>query len=180
MTPCFDVQPTKARALALKEEGNALLRAGETQKALAKYHFAHLETKSGMAQCGGSDKAGMMMGARAGVNPVPEDQIEELKRVHVDVLNNMAVCLLKQEKWDRVVKVTSDALHFEEGNVKTNMRRAKALMALGRQREAEECVDCGLNVDPSAKDLLRLKQHFLKLEAASKKLQAARMKKMFG
>ena len=113
---------------------------------------------------------------------MPQSEIDELKRVHVDVLNNMAVCLLRHKQWARVDAVTSDALKYDKSNIKSLMRRAKALTAIGDTQsmlEAERCVDRGLEVDPGLADLIALKKHISQLTATANKLQAERMASMF-
>ena len=63
--------------------------------------------------------AGQAMGAaaeaaaEAATEKMSADVKADLRQLHCTILNNMAVCLLKREKWDRVVAVASDVRQQE-------------------------------------------------------------------
>eukprot|EP00729_Bicosta_minor_P013289 gene13289-24096_t len=162
-----------------KEAGNALFKAGDLAGATRKYQEGYLETLSmlsrkdmnmGKAMGGGGGPDAGTAADMLGSMPKPKEsaRILELRKVHHDLMNNLAAIMFKKKRWDR-----------DKDNLKARQRRAKAAFEAKQLAKCEEDVAFVLKVDPTHKQTLIVKASVDKVNKAYKDKQAAAFKGMF-
>ena len=114
------------KAVVLKEEGNHGFKSGDVKEAVKKYNYAILYLK-GL----GEDPASQIV---PGVQPqvLTKEQKEMKRKTMSACYSNLSACMLKDHRWERVVKHASLSLELQpEGNGKTLYRRGTAYLAIG-------------------------------------------------
>ena len=84
-----------------------------------------------------------------------EAEIDEMKST---LFSNAALCHIQLKNWGHAKTDASKAIDFNSKNVKALFRLAKANQMLKDWEPAGEAIDSGLELDPSNKDLLKLKK----------------------
>lgn len=130
----------------LKDEGNALFKAGEHSAAAVKYHEAidYLESLS--------------------LKEKPHsDEWDVIETNKVPLLLNYAQCKLLDKEYADVVRYTTQVLDFDESNVKALYRRGRAYAASWAESEAVRDLRRAASLDPGLskaveRELLSLKE----------------------
>ncbi|KAJ1674749.1 hypothetical protein EV182_002639 [Spiromyces aspiralis] len=118
----------------LKEEGNALFRNKEYEKALQKYSEALLTT----------------------FRRSPWDPNNEIAEETSVLYSNRAACLLELGRYTEALRDTEDVTRLRRGWGKGHFRKARALMGLGRYMEAYDTLELGCILDPEGKEMRAL------------------------
>lgn len=84
-----------------------------------------------------------------------EAEIDEIKST---LYSNAALCHIQLKNWGHAKTDSTKALDFNESNIKALFRLAKANQMLKDWEPAGEAIDSGLELDPTNKDLLKLKK----------------------
>ncbi len=84
-----------------------------------------------------------------------EAEIDEMKST---LFSNAALCHIQLKNWGHAKTDSAKAIDFNSKNVKALFRLAKANQMLKDWEPAGEAIDSGLELDPSNKDLLKLKK----------------------
>ena len=114
------------KAIGLKEEGNQGFKSGDIKEAVKKYNYALLHLKG----LGEDPTSQMVPGVQSQV--LTKQQKDNKKKTMFACYSNLSACMLKDSRWDRVVKHASLALELQpEGNGKTFYRRGTAYLAIG-------------------------------------------------
>lgn len=113
-----------------KAEGNELFKKGELMDALAKYREAIMS-----------------------LDDLEDDSTAEAKESRKLINLNIATVTKKMEKWQEVVKATSNALEIEENNVKGLFFRAIANRHLKEFELATEDLKAAIKTSPNDKAL---------------------------
>ena len=114
------------KGVELKEEGNHGFKSGDTKEAVKKYNYALLYLKG----LGENPASQLVPGAQPQI--LTKQQKEIKKKTMFACYNNLSGCMLKDSRWERVVKHASLALEIQpEGNGKTFYRRGTAYLAIG-------------------------------------------------
>uniref|UniRef100_A0A146LWJ2 AH receptor-interacting protein n=1 Tax=Lygus hesperus TaxID=30085 RepID=A0A146LWJ2_LYGHE len=116
----------------LREEGNALFRAGKHKEAAEKYSRA----------IGFLDQ--LMLCEKPG-----DVEWKELNSKKIPILLNYAQCKLSLGQYYEVVEHCTTVLEHEPDNVKALYRRAKAHMAVWNKEEARKDLEMLAKLDPS-------------------------------
>lgn len=126
-------EPEKTAAVpVLKEEGNALYRAGEYHRAAEKY-FEALSYLEEMV-----------------IKEKPQsDEWNRIEEKKVPLLLNFAQCKLLMEDYAEAIRHTTAVLEFESKNVKALYRRGKAHAACWNVEEAKADFAEAVRLDPS-------------------------------
>uniref|UniRef100_A0A7S0YPB6 peptidylprolyl isomerase n=1 Tax=Hemiselmis tepida TaxID=464990 RepID=A0A7S0YPB6_9CRYP len=94
---------------------------------------------------------------------------------------NMAVALMKQEKWKEAIDACDSALKIEERNVKALLRRAQCGIKVGgRATRVEEDIRAVLAVEPNNKDALGLRVELSKKSKERSEASASKQKRVLG
>jgi len=108
-------------------------------------------------------------------------EMTEVKQLAVKCLNNEAACHIKTEQWARCVVACTEAENIQKsGNIKTLLRKGKALAKLGKEKEAISVLNKALKLDPEAKDVQNELQRTVNKLEASKRKQKEMYGRMFG
>ncbi|XP_076305608.1 tetratricopeptide repeat protein 9A-like isoform X1 [Tachypleus tridentatus] len=111
-----------------KEEGNALFKEKNLRGAMGKYHRALLFIQGIQVQQNAASLMGLTSTEQPKVDQLPEPAKQEVAKIKVDCYNNLANCLLQQEKkMERVIFYCDKVLDIEPTNVKALYRKGKAL-----------------------------------------------------
>ena len=114
------------KAVGLKEEGNKGFKSGDIKEAVKKYNYALLYLK-GL----GEDPTSQLV-PKLQPEILTKQQKEIRKKTMFACYSNLSACMLKDSRWERVVKHASLALELQpEGNGKTLYRRGTAYLAIG-------------------------------------------------
>lgn len=84
-----------------------------------------------------------------------EAEIDEMKST---LYSNAALCHIQLKNWGHAKTDSTRAIDFNKSNVKALYRLAKANQMLKDWEPAGDAIDSGLELDPSNKDLLKLKK----------------------
>ncbi|RDD47487.1 Tetratricopeptide repeat protein 9A [Trichoplax sp. H2] len=125
-----------------KDTGNDAFKNGDFTSAIRSYHHALLCVK-GILSKSTMKELGMLVGDNAAQHRAnsKEEQIkEEAQSIKLSLHNNLAVCLIKQNKWERAISHCDEALMLESNNCKAIYRRGLAYLEIG-------------NIDKAGKDL---------------------------
>ncbi|EDQ89449.1 uncharacterized protein MONBRDRAFT_36922 [Monosiga brevicollis MX1] len=117
-----------------------------------------------------------MNGAGARTLDTMEGAQLEVAQIHAALLNNMTVCLMKQEKWARCVDTTSQVLALDPQNVKALMRRAKSYIKLKKLYKAKEDVERGLALAPTDSELERMSTYLSDMDRVYDERQKAQLR----
>jgi len=146
--------------LDLKEEGNALFKAGQVEKALAKYTKIFLWV-NGLNP--GANITGMMEDQSRVPKPT-EDQQVQIKELRVTANLNCATCYLKMGKPDKALDFCGKALEQDADNKKAVWRRGQAYLAMNDVDNAQKDLEASKVAFPTDKgvaaDLATLAKKF--------------------
>ena len=84
-----------------------------------------------------------------------EAELDEMKST---LYSNAALCHIQLKNWGHAKTDSTRAIDFNKSNVKALYRLAKANQMLKDWEPAGDAIDSGLELDPSNKDLLKLKK----------------------
>ena len=113
-----------SQAVALKEEGNALFKAGELAKARTKYSRVFAFTRSLIAK--ETDESMVNMASKGLAKGEISNEIKaKAKELERDVNSNMAMVFLKEENYSKAVEKATKSLNIEKTS-KGYFRRGKA------------------------------------------------------
>jgi len=131
-----DFKDKMEKAIADKEMGNALLKAGEFQRACMCYHrvYLHLGPHFTRPPAGGDMAATMAMHAQ---NQLTPEEKKAALALLVASYNNLALCQLNLGKYQRCVEVATQVLELDSTSSKAHLRRALAHARLGDHEAAE-------------------------------------------
>lgn len=131
---------TLTPAERIKTEGNNFFKAGEIDKALAKYSEA-------LKFCQGDD--------------------EKEKQVRADIYANRAMCNQQRWAYDEVVEDCNKCLEIDSSNVKALVRRASAYEALEKYKKSladfEQAVLLSRDLDIAIKGSMRVRNILRKM-----------------
>ena len=146
-----------SQCLLLKEEGNALYKAGEHHKAADKYHEALIYLEELVN------------------NEEPQSSAWiNIMEIKVVVLLNFSQCKLLFGEYNEVISHTSSILEFDSENVKALFRRGKANAALCNVDKAKADFEEVMRLDTTLcrsveKELASLKVTIREREAETEK-----------
>ncbi|EGG14852.1 hypothetical protein DFA_10725 [Cavenderia fasciculata] len=147
------------QAYQYKEKGAEYFKNGDFVKAIQQYHFAKNYIN--------------------GLMDLTDDKTREIDDLKNVLLNNIAVCLIKQNKFDRALVHLTEVIATDPDNVKALFRRGKSHTAIGNFDQAQEDLARAQSLSPSDKEI----QHEIDiLNKKSKTLrdrQAAAYSKVF-
>ena len=109
----------------LKDEGNGQFKQSKYKEALKLY----------------SDGLELLMGLRV--------LSGELKRIKATLLFNRSFCLLKMHKFAESLQDADEGLKLDSRNVKALWRKSVALVRLRRFKEARECLNAAIVIEPA-------------------------------
>lgn len=134
------------QAIAFKEKGNELFKAGSYDEAREQYKEArHL---LGLFPWRVKDK----------------ELIRQQEALRIAVLANQVQCLAKQENWKEVVKASTDVFKFDKDNIKTLYRRSQAQFHQNNFKEAHADLARLQDLDPENADAKALRRKLKKRE----------------
>ncbi|KAI8800507.1 hypothetical protein BJ742DRAFT_841394 [Cladochytrium replicatum] len=116
---------------SLKEEGNALFKAGKASEAIRKYHEATLYLQG----LDNNSVAAFMPGQDI---KIADDIKEAITANLVACWSNISACHLKNGNYQRTLVFCDKVLAKDADNVKAIFRRGQARFALGDIDKAEE------------------------------------------
>ncbi|KAK9494645.1 hypothetical protein V1508DRAFT_412254 [Lipomyces doorenjongii] len=100
-----------------------------------------------------------------------DKEAEKLKELVTTCYLNRAACNLELKNYRRVINDCAEVLKLQPLNAKAYYRSARACLAVDKIREAQECVDRGLSLEPQSsyfKDLsikvMQREDYLLKVE----------------
>jgi len=112
---------------------------------------------------------------------ISEKEMTDCKQLSVKCLNNAAACHIKTEQWSKCVQSCTEAENIQKsGNIKTLLRKGKALAKLGKEKDAISVLNKALKLDPEAKDVQNELQRTVKKLEASNRKQKEMYGRMFG
>ncbi|KAI6654919.1 Tetratricopeptide repeat protein 9C-like [Oopsacas minuta] len=120
------------KAVALKEDGNQHFKSGDYKDAVKKYNYALLYLKG----LGEDPTSQIVPGVKS--QSLTKSQKETRNKTLFACYNNLSGCMLKEERWDRVIRHATSALELQpEGNSRTFYRRGTAYLATGNLDSAD-------------------------------------------
>eukprot|EP01133_Synstelium_polycarpum_P017478 gene17478-20854_t len=147
-------------AYTYKDKATEFFKANDAQKALTNYHFAKNYI--------------------TGLMDLSEEKEKEIKALKIVLLNNIAVCLLKLNKYDRALISLDEVLESDPDNVKALFRRGKCNIYLTNYEQASNDLNRALIFAPNDKEILHeIEVMNRKSKAADEKARAAYSKFTF-
>mmetsp|Transcript_2557 Transcript_2557/g.4810 ORF Transcript_2557/g.4810 Transcript_2557/m.4810 type:complete len:225 (-) Transcript_2557:265-939(-) len=123
-----------------KEKGNYLVKNKNWTKALECY----------------SEGLELLSVARTAAPLMSDNLKRRVSSLYVALVNNSALCHLKQTHWKQTKILATEALKEESGNYKALCRRASALIALGEFENARKDIQAAIKAEPHKKVAQRL------------------------
>lgn len=111
---------------------------------------------------------------------VEENKKTQIKEMVVKCYNNVAASHLQLGSWRLANKACTDAENYDSRNVKTLLRKAKALNQLGMCEDAISVLKRALRIDPNAKDAQTDLTKYTKKLNDQKEKQKKMCERMFG
>jgi peptidylprolyl isomerase len=96
-------------------------------------------------------KASSLVEADEDDEPLPDQERE----LYVSCLNNVAMCMIKAQKYTEAVSAASQVLSQESNNIKALYRRGSSRIHLGYLKEAKTDLMAAYNLDNTNKDVRR-------------------------
>ncbi|KAI9277900.1 hypothetical protein BC943DRAFT_175042 [Umbelopsis sp. AD052] len=148
----MDLKAKLEKGIELKSAGNKAFSSNDIKGALMNYHQALLYLL-------GTDNIQEAMGSQT----IKEDPVKlEIKQQTAACYSNLAACLIKDEKWPKVIDYCKKALALEPQNKKANFRIAQAYLRTGKIDLAQEKLQELAKSDPAdaavKRELALLKQ----------------------
>ncbi|KAJ1864354.1 hypothetical protein LPJ78_003446 [Coemansia sp. RSA 989] len=123
-----------AKGLEYKQEGAVAFKAGQYEEALKRYHHALLYLR-------GLNDNPMSVGKSRDPENLKESDITELEKEISTINANMALCQLRLERFDRIVRCANEALKVNPFNKKAKFRLAQGLIREGSIIKAAKLLD---------------------------------------
>eukprot|EP00760_Papus_ankaliazontas_P018859 PhM_4_TR17726/c0_g1_i1/m.63508 len=142
------------KALQCKDQGNALLKAGEYSKASFQYHLVYMHIGQFVAK---SDDGFASM-AMQRQPQASDEQKDEVRKVLIASYNNLVLAKLNEGKLNRVLELCPKVLDIDPNNTKVRLRRCMAKIRLGDVDGAEEDLVYVEAHDPALLDGCPLRQ----------------------
>ncbi|KAH8556544.1 hypothetical protein BGW37DRAFT_17197 [Umbelopsis sp. PMI_123] len=124
----MDLKAKLDKGIELKNAGNNAFTSNDIKAALMNYHQALLYLL-------GTDNIQEAMGSHT-LNKDPVKQ--EIKQMIATCYSNMAACLIKEEKWPKVIDYCQKALALDSQNKKAKFRLGQAYLRTGKIELAKE------------------------------------------
>ncbi|KAK9320337.1 hypothetical protein V1517DRAFT_329644 [Lipomyces orientalis] len=100
-----------------------------------------------------------------------EIETENLKRLVTTCYLNRAACNLELRNYRRVINDCAEVLKLQPLNAKAYYRSARACLAIDKIKEAQECIERGLEIEPQSSyfnslsiKVMQREDHLLKVE----------------
>lgn len=140
-----------------KTEGNELHKKKDFRHAIGKYHRALLQLKAiGQSKSAGlgafmTDEDLESMGYSA---TVPEEVQAEATQLLADCYNNLAACLLQQDKpnYEKILDYCESVLEYTPDNVKAHYRKGLALYHMKNFEKAIDSFHQASSISKNSKD----------------------------
>ncbi|XP_064602899.1 tetratricopeptide repeat protein 9C-like [Liolophura sinensis] len=179
----LSVSDKLAEAQKLKAIGNEKYKSKLFKQAIGSYHRALLYLR-GVCQTTGSKLGGFIGMLMETNNPdISPEMQADVTALQLDCYNNLAACILQQEKpnYEKVVMYCDNVLELSPSNVKAMYRRGVAYYHLHNYDKAHTCLrqareTKGQEKDPAIDKYLSLCQRELQKE---EKLMKKKYKGMF-
>ncbi|XP_065056368.1 tetratricopeptide repeat protein 9C-like [Rhopilema esculentum] len=173
--PATTMEEKVEKALGLKSEGNEHFKNKDYKSAIRKYHNALLYVKGLLDRAKTYQSLGTALPEVTMQSP-PSDELEEkIKELQLTCYNNLAACLLKTEKYDRVLDYSNKALGIESKNTKALFRRGTASYHLKNFHDAEKDFTYILELSPKETSV----QKYLKEIELQKRNSLEKQKQMY-
>ncbi|OLP95667.1 Peptidyl-prolyl cis-trans isomerase FKBP4 [Symbiodinium microadriaticum] len=172
-----------AQAEAYKQEGNTRFKEQNFRGALGSYHkvFCYINGLQLPGERSQASQYAEMMGRSATAFNVPDEKVEEVKKLKQSTNLNMAACYLKLGEHRKCIESCTKALSTCPLS-KAYFRRGQAHLELRNLDEAKEDFEQARALEPQdpavEKELKRLKQAFSQHDAKEKKRFAKLFSKM--
>eukprot|EP01100_Stratorugosa_tubuloviscum_P013431 TRINITY_DN6702_c0_g1_i2.p1 TRINITY_DN6702_c0_g1~~TRINITY_DN6702_c0_g1_i2.p1 ORF type:complete len:180 (+),score=89.49 TRINITY_DN6702_c0_g1_i2:97-636(+) len=127
------------RANRFKEEGNAFFRQNDLRKALGSYHKVVLHVVQNKSP---------LPGIETGQGETAE-QVEEMKKLQVVALQNMALCHLKLNEPKKTIEDCKKVLELDKNSVKAYFFRGQAYLKIFYSADAEDDLTKALELAPT-------------------------------
>ena len=153
-------------ATALKLEGNGHVKAQQYKKGCSCYLRAAMFI-TGPGFSGDSTGMGALTGQSDGAPKLTPEQTQVVADLLFSMNGNLALCFLKEEKYDKAVAKASKVLEVDAENAKALFRRGTARMMLNDYDRARADLETAEKLSPEDKQIKkslanmnkRLKQH---------------------
>ncbi|KAL1521202.1 hypothetical protein AB1Y20_022753 [Prymnesium parvum] len=162
-----------AKALQLKDEGNAHFKAGEYVAAMTAYHQIFLYVH------GFSEGAASPAFPGQTTRPVSAAEMAQIRELKLAHFSNLALCHLKLGNVPKAKVNCSKALQIDPKNVKALFRRGKCHAAVGALDEAKADWEAVLQMDPQNKEAIRELQALKSRFASHRKKEQKKFAGMF-
>ncbi|KAF8903490.1 hypothetical protein CPB84DRAFT_1728290 [Gymnopilus junonius] len=133
-----------------KDEGNTLFKSGQTQQAIAKYTMA----------------------ASLAVQRPPWEANQFMREELSTAISNRSAAYFDLHDFVSALADAETVVSIRRNWSKGHFRKAKALLGLGRFREAAEAVRLGLDYEPTSNELLSF---LVDIEKVEKKLEEKKL-----
>lgn len=148
------VEEQLKQAEAFKEEGNRFHKEGNYKRALGAYHKVFCFVNGLVPPPAGQKDASQDPGG-LGSNQIPQDRVEDLKKLKQAARLNMAACYLKLGDFHKCVEACTAALDFG-AHTKAYFRRAQAYVELRNLSDAEADLGKARSLAPEDAGVLAL------------------------
>ncbi|CAH3140589.1 unnamed protein product [Pocillopora meandrina] len=157
------------RGVTLKVEGNEYFKKKDYRDAMKSYHKALLHVK-------GLIDRPFVFGLDSAGRDISEEDKEQIYQVQFSCYNNLAACLLKDNRWDRTIYYCNEALKIQPSNAKALFRRGQAYFHLNDLEKAERDLKAAEELEPEdssiKKMLASLDVELKKMKEREKKIYA--------
>ena len=128
----MDILVKLSKAGEEKKLGNEFFKTGNLRSAIKKYHIALLYIKD-------IEKPNPLQ-KMSGVAPrqISEEDQSSINDMRSICYNNLAACLLKDQKYEKVIEYTTKTLDVYPSNIKALFRRGEAYMNVRNFDRAEQ------------------------------------------
>mmetsp|Transcript_19176 Transcript_19176/g.31436 ORF Transcript_19176/g.31436 Transcript_19176/m.31436 type:complete len:175 (-) Transcript_19176:888-1412(-) len=161
-------------AIALKDEGNGMIKRGEVKACIGKYRtvFAYVNGLTGA-----SDSM-----ARYSTSHISDEEEEEVKKLKVSVYSNLALAYLKLERWEKAIEAGEDAIKIgpEESCVKAYCRMGQAQLELKQYDAAKASLMKAAKLSPKDKTIRVQLQKWKEAYKVYSEDQLSKQKEIFG
>ncbi|XP_028409630.1 tetratricopeptide repeat protein 9C-like [Dendronephthya gigantea] len=144
------------KAEIYKAEGNEFFKMGEYKKAIKKYHFALMYLK------GIGEKHPITQEQKV----LTEDWKKRFDEMKFSCYNNLAACLVKDNRWEKVIEYSNKALEVHPENAKAWFRKGQGYYHTRNWDKAFEALNQARKLEP---DDANIKKYEIKVEQELKK-----------
>eukprot|EP01100_Stratorugosa_tubuloviscum_P013430 TRINITY_DN6702_c0_g1_i1.p1 TRINITY_DN6702_c0_g1~~TRINITY_DN6702_c0_g1_i1.p1 ORF type:complete len:189 (+),score=86.19 TRINITY_DN6702_c0_g1_i1:97-663(+) len=136
------------RANRFKEEGNAFFRQNDLRKALGSYHKVVLHVVQNKSPLPGIETGQGFLFFLINYSETAE-QVEEMKKLQVVALQNMALCHLKLNEPKKTIEDCKKVLELDKNSVKAYFFRGQAYLKIFYSADAEDDLTKALELAPT-------------------------------